>query len=121
MFQGLNQYTIINMCDTHVLSKGILKRFSGLEEGLSAHVGAAMVAGLATTTVSTPADVVKSVVMHSKERLHPMHCVRRIVEQEGLKGLMRGWTANYARLGPHTLITVVAFENLRTALGWRNL
>lgn len=99
----------------------LLKQYAGLSEGVQVHVGAAMTAGLITTTVSTPADVVKSVVMHSKKRLHPMECVRRIIAQEGMSGLMRGWTANYARLGPHTLITVVAYENLRTALGWDNL
>lgn len=59
--------------------------------------------------------------MHSKKRLHAMECVRRIIGQEGMSGLMRGWSANYARLGPHTLITVVTYENLRTALGWDNL
>lgn len=99
----------------------LLKRHTGISEGVQAHVGAAMTAGLVTTTVSTPADVIKSVVMHSKRRLHPIECARHILRQEGIRGMMRGWTANYARLGPHTLITVITFENLRTALGWDNL
>lgn len=102
-------------------SKVLLKRHMGISEGVAMHVGAAMTAGLVTTTVSTPADVVKSVVMHSKSRLHPVDCVRHILQREGYAGLMRGWTANYARLGPHTLITVVTYENLRTAFGWNNL
>lgn len=93
----------------------------GIEEGLRAHLGAAMIAGLVTTTVSTPADVVKSVVMNSKTRISPIECFTRIVTTEGLGGLMRGWTANYARLGPHSLITIVTYERLRTALGWDNL
>lgn len=99
----------------------MIKRYTGLDEGLKAHLGAAMTAGLVTTTMSTPADVVKSVVMHSKRRLHPVECVRHILTNEGPAGLMRGWSANYARLGPHTLITVVTYENLRTAFGWSNL
>lgn len=85
------------------------------------HLGAAMLAGLVTTTVSTPADVVKSIVMHSKPRLHPVECVRQLFRTEGIGGFFRGWAANYARLGPHTLITVLTYENLRTALGWNNL
>lgn len=99
----------------------MLKHYTGLKEGLSAHLGAAMTAGLVTTTVSTPADLVKSVVMNSKPRLQILECVRYIFNKEGIRGFMRGWTANYARLGPHTLITVVTYENLRTALGWDNL
>lgn len=102
-------------------SKVLLKRYTGVEEGLQAHVGAAMTAGLVTTTVSTPADVVKSVVMHTKPRVGAVRCVREILSKEGMGGLMRGWTANYARLGPHTLITVVTYERLRTAFGWNNL
>lgn len=99
----------------------LLKRTIGLEEGLTAHFGAAMTAGLLTTTASTPADLVKSVVMNSRPRLQLGECVRHIFREEGVRGFMRGWTANYARLGPHTLLTVLAYENLRTALGWKNL
>ncbi|CAN8064189.1 unnamed protein product [Agarophyton chilense] len=101
--------------------KTLLKKYTGMEEGLKAHFGAAMTAGLVTTSVSTPADVVKSVVMHSKPRMSPMECARLIFRTEGMRGFLRGWTANYARLGPHTLITVLTYENLRTALGWNNL
>lgn len=105
----------------HAFSKMSLKRYTGLQEGLPAHLGAAMTAGLMTTTVSTPADLVKSVVMNSKPRLPLSDCVKHIFRKEGMSGFMRGWTANYARLGPHTLLTVLTYENLRTAFGWRNL
>lgn len=80
-----------------------------------------MTAGLITTTVSTPADLVKSVVMSARPPLPLRVCVTKIFCEEGLRGFMRGWTANYARLGPHTLLTVVTYENLRTTLGWNNL
>lgn len=103
------------------LSKVVLKRYTGLQEGLTAHLGAAMTAGLMTTTVSTPADLVKSVVMNSKTRLPLFECIKHIFRKEGVGGFMRGWTANYARLGPHTLLTVLTYENLRTAFGWGNL
>lgn len=99
----------------------MLKRTTGIQEGLLAHFGAAMTAGLVTTTVSTPADVVKSVVMSSKPQVGVRKCVEHIYRNEGARGFMRGWTANYARLGPHTLLTVIAYENLRTAVGWGNL
>ncbi|CDF34491.1 unnamed protein product [Chondrus crispus] len=106
---------------TYDQSKQMLKRVTGIQEGLLAHFGAAMTAGLVTTTVSTPADVVKSVVMSSKPQVEVRKCVEHIYRNEGVRGFMRGWTANYARLGPHTLLTVIAYENLRTAVGWSNL
>jgi solute carrier family 25 uncoupling protein 8/9 len=40
-----------------------------------------------------------------------------ILRTEGLGGFFKGWSANYARLGPQTAITFVAFENLRLLAG----
>ena len=36
-------------------------------------------------------------------------------------GLMRGWSANYVRLGPQTVITFVALEKFRAAAGMTSL
>lgn len=106
---------------TYDHSKTLLKRYTGLEEGLTAHFAAAMTAGVVTTTVSTPADLVKSLVMNSSARVSPVEIARRVMQTEGARGFLRGWSANYARLGPHTLLTVLVYENLRRGLGWDNL
>lgn len=38
----------------------------------------------------------------------------KIGQSEGLLGFFKGWTANYFRLGPHTLLTLVAWDFLKT-------
>jgi hypothetical protein len=35
----------------------------------------------------------------------------------GLAGFWRGWLANYARLGPQTVVTFLVVEQLRKAMG----
>mgnify|MGYP001981999411 CR=1 FL=1 len=40
-----------------------------------------------------------------------------MVRRQGPRGFMRGWTANYLRLGPQTVITFVALEQLRKLAG----
>jgi solute carrier family 25 uncoupling protein 8/9 len=44
-----------------------------------------------------------------------------ILRREGPRGLMRGWTANYVRLGPQTVITFVALEKFRALAGMNAL
>ena len=36
-------------------------------------------------------------------------------------GLMRGWSANYVRLGPQTVITFIALEKFRAVAGMTSL
>lgn len=43
-----------------------------------------------------------------------MECGMKIGQSEGLLGFFKGWTANYFRLGPHTLLTLVAWDFLKT-------
>ena len=47
----------------------------------------------------------------------PMHCMRDIIKQEGMRGLFKGWTANYARLGPQTTVIFVVMEQIRSMSG----
>jgi solute carrier family 25 uncoupling protein 8/9 len=44
-----------------------------------------------------------------------------VYRQHGLSGFMRGWTANYARLGPQTVVTFLCAEKLRHLMGLKSL
>jgi hypothetical protein len=39
--------------------------------------------------------------------------LRQILREEGMQGLYRGWLPNWIRIGPHTMIALVLFEELR--------
>lgn len=44
-------------------------------------------------------------------------CFVKTVRAEGVRSLYKGFTGNYARLGPHFVISLPLFEAVRTMLG----
>lgn len=49
------------------------------------------------------------------------HCTRAVYAAAGLAGFWRGWAANYARIGPQTVVTLVVAEKLRQLAGLASL
>eukprot|EP00041_Stephanoeca_diplocostata_P002318 m.25482 g.25482 ORF g.25482 m.25482 type:complete len:300 (+) comp13185_c0_seq1:126-1025(+) len=82
----------------------------------STHLSAAMVTGLVTTTITNPLDVVKSYMM-IKRHGTVLQCVRQMLREEGLRVLVKGWSASYLRLGPLTVGIFVFTEHFRGVLG----
>lgn len=48
-------------------------------------------------------------------------CAADVLRRDGPGGFMRGWSASYARLGPHTVIMFLAAEKLRKLAGLQSL
>ena len=48
---------------------------------------------------------------------NPWACAVAVYVDHGLAGFWRGWLANYARLGPQTVITFLVVEQLRHMAG----
>lgn len=66
--------------------------------------------------------MVKTRMMNAPEVYKtPQRCIYKIVSEEGMIGLYKGWVPNYARLGPHTLLTLTVYEQLRKFVGWNGL
>ena len=105
-------------------------------EDLFTHLCASMLTGLVTTTVTNPVDMIKTQLYVSDVQLPDnskgpgpvsasrvraprgaAEAARDVLRREGPRGFMRGWTANYLRLGPQTVITFVALEQLRKLAG----
>jgi solute carrier family 25 protein 34/35 len=40
-------------------------------------------------------------------------CTKKIYLEEGIVGFFKGWTANWFRLGPHTLLLLVFWDQLK--------
>lgn len=96
-------------------SKHRLKAHVGMQEGIPLRFAAAMVSGVATTTMSSPFDVIKTQVMARGGSV--IEVTRRIASEEGMSGFFRGWLPNYARLGPHTVIVFIVYEQVRSWSG----
>jgi len=83
---------------------------AGLPEGGVLHVLASLAAGVVSTTVTAPVDVMKTKVM-SRQAGSPS--VARMLEKQGPFVFFKGWLANYVRIGPQTLFIFVFFEQSR--------
>lgn len=74
---------------------------------------ASMWAGLVATTVCSPVDVVKTQAMHASESIGLAKTLVTSIKAEGVGFMFRGWTPAFVRLGPQTIITFVAMEQLK--------
>lgn len=79
------------------------------------HFSASLLAGLVATTVCSPADVVKTRIMHSHGASDggAIQILRDAIRSEGILFAFRGWVPAFVRLGPHTIVTFIVMEQLR--------
>lgn len=95
---------------------------TGWGDGAATHLVCSLVTGLAATLVTNPIDVVKTHMFVGGSRYAgPLECAAGLRRQLGWRGFMRGFWANYSRLGPQTVVTFVVAEQLRRAAGLRAL
>jgi len=102
--------------------------FNEKDDKFMLHFLSAMSASVVATTACNPFDVVKSRYMSdgdgvqiAKKYNSLTHCVTETMRMDGPRGFMRGWTAAYWRVGPHTVISLLLFEKLRELFGFDSI
>ncbi|CAF3518168.1 unnamed protein product [Adineta steineri] len=89
-----------------------------IRDGFPAHLFASFVSSLFTVTVMNPFDVVSTRIYQSSGQQTVYHgvidCFRKTIRAEGWTALQKGWLALYLRLGPHTILTFVFLEKIRS-------
>ncbi|EMS59957.1 hypothetical protein TRIUR3_07454 [Triticum urartu] len=95
------------------------------DDNLYAHTLASVASGLCATTLSCPADVIKTRMMNQGLEAKALYrnsydCLVKTVKHEGLTALWKGFLPTWARLGPWQFVFWVSYEKLRQASG-RNL
>ncbi|CAL5425331.1 unnamed protein product [Camellia sinensis] len=108
---------------TYDESKRVLIRWTPLEEGFYLHLISSTIAGTVSTLITAPVDMIKTRLMLQRESKtvgtykNGFHCAYQVLRQEGPRGLYKGGTAIFARLGPQTMITFILCEKLRDLAG----
>ena len=109
-------------------TKHTLLNHQYMHEGFRLHFVASMVAGLVCATVTSPVDVIKTRMMNqrvsgSMSLLYSStpDCLFKTIRTEGFFGLYKGFIPNWMRIGPHTVITFLIFEQLRKLTGLKPL
>jgi hypothetical protein len=100
-----------------------------MPEGYCCHFFCSMVAGVVAAFVTSPVDLVKSRVMvqpldsAGRGLLYSstFDCFRKVVKKEGPLALFKGFNSQWLRIGPHTTISLMAFEQLRHLVGMKYL
>lgn len=79
----------------------------GMGDGLPLHFVASAMAGTVATTICSPADVVKSRVMHSSDPLGPLHVIKTSLKNEGPAFLFKGWLPSWSK---YTTLLITDFS-----------
>lgn len=89
---------------------------------VSTHFAASLIAGFFVTLAMNPPDVLSTrmynqPVVGSQNQLYSnvFDCAYKIISKEGIFALYKGFFAHYLRLGPHTILTFVFWEQLKAA------
>ena len=93
-------------------------------DNVYAHTLASMMSGLCATTLSCPADVIKTRIMNQASNVNnvdpyrnSIDCLLKTVRTEGILSLWKGFFPTWARLGPWQLIFWVSYERMRKVAG----
>ena len=103
----------------YLLNLPFLSHFN--PESTTIHFASAMVTGIFVTVCMNPFDVMTTrlynqKVVDGKGTIYSgiFDCFKKMTKTEGLYGFYKGWWAHYFRIGPHTVLTFIFFEKLKS-------
>lgn len=125
VFPNAQRAFLVNMGELtcYDVAKHFIIHSSICEDNVYAHSLASIASGLASTTLSCPADVVKTRMMNQACGREPtlyknsFDCLLKTVKFEGIMALWKGFFPTWARLGPWQFVFWVSYEKLRKASG----
>lgn len=101
-------------------AKSVIARELNVRPDLaSVHLASALVGGIWACLVMNPFDVIMTRLYNQKgSTLYRgvLDCGWRTVQQEGVLALWKGLAPHFVRVGPHTVLTLVLLEQVRTVL-----
>jgi len=89
-----------------------------VQDGIFCHFLASMFSGLVTTAASMPVDIAKTRIQNQKyidgkpEYKGAVDVILKVIRNEGVTALWKGFTPYYFRLGPHTVLTFIFLEQM---------
>nr|CAB3266165.1 mitochondrial 2-oxoglutarate/malate carrier protein [Phallusia mammillata] len=88
------------------------------KDDIFCHFVASMISGLITTAASMPVDIAKTRIQNMKivdgkpEYKGAFDVLGKVIRNEGIFSLWKGFTPYYFRLGPHTVLTFIFLEQM---------
>lgn len=114
---------VLNMAQlaTYDQAKELIRGTGVVSEGVGLHIIASTCSGFIATAVSIPLDNAKTKMQSMRtingvpEYAGMLDAVQKTVRSDGVLALWRGFTPYFLRLGPHTILTFLCLEQLRSA------
>jgi len=98
--------------------KGILLNTGYFSDNINCHITASGLAGMVTTCLTMPIDVMKTRMMNAPPGTYSgISACAMDIGKNGPFGFFKGFLPAYVRLGPYTMITLVVFEQMRMNFG----
>jgi hypothetical protein len=92
-----------------------------LEEGKVLHFITSVIASIISIVVTNPVDVLKTRMMNFPNEGNMREVAVKVLKQEGWRAFYKGAFLAWLRLGPHTVVSFVTFEELRKLAGIKPL
>lgn len=103
---------------TYESCKELVQQYGIAKDGVPLYLASSLVSGFVLSLALNPVDVVCTRMYNQgfKAGLYtsPVDCLVKLFRTEGLRGLYKGWLAQYARLAPHTMLTFICFEQFKS-------
>lgn len=98
--------------------KTLMLRTGFFSDNIVLHLTCSTMAGTIATFLTMPLDVMKTRMMNAAPGQYSglVHCFMDIAKN-GPKGFFKGFLPAFVRLGPHTVLTFVFFEQIRQNFG----
>lgn len=116
LFRGVsaNSSRALLMTASQLASYDLIKQFlinsMGMADNITTHFVGSLSAGFVATTVCSPVDVIKTRIMSGAGKQSVMQILKTATQKEGYLWMFRGWVPSFIRLGPHTIFTMIFFE-----------
>ncbi|XAR65217.1 hypothetical protein NMG60_11009258 [Bertholletia excelsa] len=126
VFPNIQRAFLVNMgelaCYDH--AKHFIIQNQLANDNIYAHTVASVMSGLAATTLSCPADVIKTRMMNqivgekgNAKYRNSYDCLVKTIKVEGLRALWKGFFPTWTRLGPWQFVFWVSYEKFRLIAG----
>ncbi|XP_076459736.1 mitochondrial dicarboxylate carrier-like [Babylonia areolata] len=98
--------------------KSLMMKTGVFEDNIVLHLTCSTMAGTIATLMTMPLDVMKTRMMNAAPGQYSslMHCAMDIAKN-GPMGFFKGFLPAFVRLGPHTVLTFIFFEQIRQNFG----
>ncbi|ERM94556.1 hypothetical protein AMTRI_Chr04g190640 [Amborella trichopoda] len=126
VFPNVQRAFLVNMGELAIYdhAKQLILRKQICDDNIYAHTLSSIMSGLSATTLSCPADVVKTRMMNQSTHRectavyrNSFDCLMKTVKIEGIWALWKGFFPTWARLGPWQFMFWVSYEKLRSLAG----